>query len=82
MIDNLENQIKSIMSSVFEIPVSKIDDESSPDTIESWDSLKHINFVIALEEELDINFSDNEIIELINLKLIMLVVTDILSNKK
>ena len=82
MIDNLENQIKSIMSSVFEIPVSKIDDESSPDTIESWDSLKHINFVIALEEELDINFSDNEIIELINLKLIMLVVTDIISNKK
>ncbi|MBH09579.1 MAG: hypothetical protein CMG74_04345 [Candidatus Marinimicrobia bacterium] len=78
----MENQIKSIMSSVFEIPVSKIDDESSPDTIESWDSLKHINFVIALEEELDINFSDNEIIELINLKLIMLVVTDILSNKK
>ena len=52
------------MSAVFEIPVKQINDESSPDTVKSWDSLKHINLVISLEEEFEIEFTENEIIEI------------------
>ena len=77
--NKVENRIKNVMSAVFDIPISEIDDESSPDKIESWDSLKHINMVIALEDEFGIQFSDDNIIELINVKLINLVVRDILS---
>ena len=49
------------MSVVFEIPVKQIDDELSPDTLKSWDSLKHMNLVAALEEEFNVEFSDGEI---------------------
>ena len=70
------------MSAVFEISIEEINDESSPDTIELWDSLKHLNLVLALEEEFNVQFTDDNLIELINLKLIKLVVTDILSNNE
>jgi len=79
MKNKVEDQIKNVMSAVFEIPVEQIKDDSSPDTIESWDSLKHMNFVVALEEEFEIEFSDDEIIELIIMKLIKTVISDKLS---
>ena len=62
------------MSAVFEIPVEQIKDDSSPDTIESWDSLKHMNLIISLEEEFTIEFTDREIIEMMNYLLIVEVV--------
>jgi len=66
----MENRIKKVMSAVFEISVEEINEKSSPDTIESWDSLKHMNLVVALEEEFGIVFEDNELVELLNNSLI------------
>ena len=77
--DNIEERIKNVMSAVFEIPANKIDKESSPDNIESWDSLKHMNIVVALEEEFNIQFTDDEIIELINFSLMEVVIKEKLS---
>ena len=68
--NKLEDCIKNVMSAVFEIPEGNIQDDSSPDTIESWDSLKHMNLVVALEEEFEIEFTDDEIIEMMNYYLI------------
>lgn len=75
--NKLEDRIKNIMSAVFEIPSEEINDKSSPDTIESWDSLKHMNLVVALEEEFEVEFKDDEILEIMNYQLIV----EILKNK-
>ena len=64
------------MSVVFEMPIDQIKDDSSPDNIGTWDSLKHINLALALEEEFDIEFTDEEIIELVNMKLILIVIEE------
>jgi len=73
--NKVEDRIKSIMSTVFEIPEEQIKDNSSPDTIESWDSLKHMNLIIALEEEFEVEFTDNEIFEMMNYSLIKSIIT-------
>ena len=72
---SMENRIKDVMAAVFEIPVDEITDESSPDNIESWDSLKHMNLILALEEEFGIGFSDDEIVEMMNYALIKLIMS-------
>ena len=66
MENKVEERIKSVMSAVFEVSAYKIKDDSSPDTIESWDSLKHMNLVVALEEDFEIEFNDDEILEMMN----------------
>lgn len=78
----MEDRIKNIMSAVFEISISDIDDESSVDTIKSWDSLKHMNLIIALEEEFQITIPDEEVGNLITYPLIKLILKEILSNSK
>ena len=71
MNNNIEDRIKNIMSAVFQIPVKQIDANSSPKTIEAWDSLKHINLVMALEEEFEIKFTDYEIFYMLDYSLII-----------
>ena len=76
MENKIEERIKNIMSAVFEVPAEQINDDSSPDTIESWDSLKHMNLIVALEEELEVSLDDDQIMEMLNYKLIYNILKD------
>jgi len=44
-----------------------------------WDSLKHMNLIVGLEEEFDIEFNDEDIGSLLNLKLIKLFVEEMVT---
>jgi acyl carrier protein len=74
MENKVKERIKNVMSAVFEIPVEQIKDDSSPDTIESWDSLKHMNLVVSLEEEFKVEFTDGEITDMMNYMLAVEIV--------
>ena len=41
----MENKLKKIMSELFDIEVSEINENSSPDNIEKWDSLNQMNLI-------------------------------------
>lgn len=55
--------------------MESVKEDSSPDTIEVWDTLKHVSLILTLEEEFDIPFSDEEIAEILNVGVIMYVLT-------
>lgn len=57
----MEDQIRKVMSRVLRIPDHQIDEVVSVDTVSAWDSLQHINLVLALEEEFDVRFSVDDI---------------------
>ena len=66
----MENRIKKVMGDIFNIDVNSINDKSSSDSIENWDSLKHMNLLGALEEEFDVEFDDVDLENLLNFQLI------------
>lgn len=70
----MENRIKKVMSEVLGIDEVLINENTSPETIESWDSLKQMNLIVAFEEEFDIELSDDDIFEMLNFKLICTVI--------
>jgi len=74
--DNMK--IKEVMSAVFEIPLESISDDSSYDNIENWDSLRHLNLILALEEEFEVSIPNEEVGNLVNYKLIELIINDLL----
>jgi acyl carrier protein len=67
----LKNRALKIISQVMNIPVERLNEDSSPDTVENWDSLQHMNLILALEEEFDIAFSDEEIMKMLSVKIIL-----------
>ena len=65
-----EIKIKEIMSVVFGVDVALISDNASPDNIPEWESLSHMNLIVALEEAFDIEFTDDQMVEILNYKLL------------
>ncbi len=68
---NIEQRIKEIMSVVFECDITDITEESSPDNLANWDSIRAMNLVVALEEAFDIELEDEEIADMLNYQLIV-----------
>ena len=64
----MSEKLYNIISKVFSVPISEINDESSPETIESWDSFNGLILVDELESNFNIKFSVSEIIDVNNVK--------------
>ncbi len=72
----IDQEIKEVMATVFDVSIDLIEDDASTDTIEKWDSLRHMNLILALEEEFDISIPDEEVGSMTNYKLVKLIVTE------
>ena len=57
----MEERIKQIMADIFDIHPKKINKYTSMDNVDSWDSLKHINLILELEQEFKISLDTKEI---------------------
>lgn len=66
----LFSRVQRSVADVFEVTIESVRPESSPDTIESWDSLRHLNLVLTLEQEFGVQFTPEEIEQLLSVELI------------
>ena len=76
MKSKMELKLVEIMAPIFEVEESEISENASPENVEKWDSLAHMNLVIALEQEFDIQFTEDQIVESLSFKALV----DILNN--
>jgi acyl carrier protein len=54
-------RVRSIAADVLKVPAGKITSESSTENVEGWDSVQHLNLVLALEQEFSVQFDPEEI---------------------
>lgn len=57
----MSKKLYEIMSRVFSIPILEINDQSSPETIERWDSFNGLVLVDELESTFNVKFTVSEI---------------------
>jgi len=55
------DRVQNICADVFALSIEQITPESSPQTISTWDSLQHLNLVLAIEQEFGTQFAPDEI---------------------
>ena len=63
----ITRKIRGLASEIFDVPVSQITPESSPKTVESWDSVQHLNLILALQEEYGIEFEPEDLEKMQNI---------------
>jgi len=61
------DQIRTMASDLFGVPVERITSDSSPQTLEAWDSIQHLNLVLAVEEKFSLQLSPEEIERMTNI---------------
>ena len=68
-----EKILYEIISKILDIPIDNINDDSSPDTIEAWDSLTHLNLIMAIEFEFKIKLSPEDSMDMLSVRLIKII---------
>jgi acyl carrier protein len=58
------SQVQRIAGDVFGVAPDAIRPEDCPETMERWDSIQHLNFVLALEEHFGVTLSPDEMDEI------------------
>jgi acyl carrier protein len=61
---SLNERVASVFAAVFGIAEASLKDDDSYETIADWDSVNHINLILALEAEFGVEFDPGEIAEL------------------
>lgn len=61
----MNDEVKTIMASVFRINIENITEDLNQKDVTFWDSLRHLNLVVELEEKFGISFEPEEIAEMI-----------------
>jgi acyl carrier protein len=67
---SVDQRLSKVFSEVFELSPDEVSDEASPKTIERWDSMNSMVLAMALEEEFDVRFSDQELVQMTSYRLI------------
>lgn len=76
--ENIKDRLFSLMVDVLQVDETKINIDTSPETIQEWDSLKHVLLLMAIEEEFEFRFTDDEMTQCISAESIM----SVLKNKE
>lgn len=76
-----EDALRQLMATMLDVPLESIDADASMDTIPNWDSLRHMNLVLALEDEFEISIPDEDAGNITSYKLIKLVLEELLQAK-
>lgn len=69
-----KQEIKQIMSKVFDLGIDTIGDNATQKDIIKWDSLNHLNLVVEIEDNFDISIEPDDISEMLSIDQILLVV--------
>lgn len=72
-----EDALKQVMATMLNVDAASINEDSSMDNVPNWDSLRHMNLVLALEEEFKVTIPDEDAGNITSYKLIKLVLNDL-----
>ena len=64
MINNVKIRVQAVLCTVFPHVQGEFKEEWGPDDIENWDSMTHLNMVMALGDEFKIDLDFNEVMEI------------------
>ena len=61
----MDNQLKAILGTVFDLPADEINDQTSPGNVGLWDSLNHLRLVTEIEKVFQVRLAQKEIREML-----------------
>lgn len=58
----MATSVEVLLATVLQIPETRITDDLTMKDLETWDSLKHMELIVALENAFGVEFSFDEIV--------------------
>lgn len=66
--NEVDGNVERILSEVLQIPAATIVDELTMKDVDAWDSLKHMELIVALEQAFAVELTFDEIVAMQNVR--------------
>jgi len=76
-----EKALREVLATVLDVDAESVGAGTDMDTVESWDSLRHMTLVLALEDEFGVQIADEDAGTITSYPLIKLVLGELLAVK-
>jgi acyl carrier protein len=60
-LDNLKARLNQVFRQVFDDPSLSVAETTTADDVPGWDSLTHIDLIVAVEKEFGVSFTTREV---------------------
>jgi acyl carrier protein len=61
-------RLQRIFADLFTVPETDIIPSTSPETLQSWDSLQHLKLMLAIEQEFEVRITPQDMEQLISVE--------------
>lgn len=68
MTTSVVETVLTIASDVLGVPAGQVTLEASPQSVANWDSVQHLNLVLAVEQAFDLTFEPEELDQMKSLR--------------
>lgn len=75
MSNDVASRVVNVASAIFNLPPNEIIGGLAYNSHERWDSIAQMNLILALEEEFNIQFLDDEIEDMLTIDLIINIIS-------
>jgi acyl carrier protein len=74
---SIDSSVRRLIADIINLPVENITPTSSPNNLNTWDSIAHLDVIIGLEQEFRVRLSARDIDQMIDVQHIV----ELLENK-
>ena len=72
----VDDRVEGLLADVLQLPAASITDDLTMQEVEAWDSLKHMELVVSLEEAFGQQFTFDEIVAMQSVRAIKRVLRE------
>lgn len=73
--------VRRATADVLQRNIDDVPSDATRDTVDGWDSMAHVNLVLALEQEFNLQFTPEEMMEMLSVELIAMLVEEKLTGR-
>lgn len=70
------NDVRRLAADIFKLTVDDVPATATRDTVPAWDSVAHVNLVLAAEQHFDVQFLPEEMLEMLSIELVAMLVAE------
>jgi acyl carrier protein len=63
---DIQEKVIQVLINIFQVSPDKISTETTSDNVENWDSMNHINMILALEQEFGISYDEEQAVSMLS----------------
>tara|TARA_B100000315_G_scaffold74764_1_gene68444 strand:- start:154 stop:399 length:246 start_codon:yes stop_codon:yes gene_type:complete len=63
---DVQEKVIQVLINIFQVSLDKISAETTSDNVENWDSMNHINMILALEQEFGISYDEEQAVSMLS----------------